>query len=324
MSLVSFDYYPLKRETRMSGIWWTWGSFLVISEGTIPTIWNNPGEPSWRPQFWLHIRLKAMEQMFPLLRLPALKTSSCLPVCLSVFGFTHQAMLLFPAPGRFSLGSSPGPWFLLWDIFYNHILIWRGTQKRWDRGVRTNFIFSLFLPLSPLPCSLSLPFVLSQVSCSSGWLQTYCAAEDNLELPILLLLSAEPPHLFSTGDRTSGFVHAKQTLYQLSHIPRPDFLPLVFTLKAHVQHTCHDTCLFPSLQVKLLPFDSNWSNLTIEIDFQVSWLESAPTEDVHSASHWAEFRHVERSEMFPLLLSPPAQSTRQRQSMRAGRQTEPT
>lgn len=230
--------------------------------------------------------------------------------CLSVFGFTHQAMLLFPAPGRFSLGSSPGPWYLLWDIFYNHILIWRGTQKRWDRGVRTNFIFSLFLPLSPLPCSLSLPFVLSQVSCSSGWLQTYCVAEDNLELPILLLLSAE-------------HVHAKQTLYQLSHIPSPDLLPLVFTLKAHVQHTCHDTCLFPSLQVKPLPLDSNRSNLTIDIDFQVSWLESAPTEDVHSASHWAEFRHVERSEIFPLLLSPPAQSTRQRQSMRAGRQTEP-
>lgn len=83
----------------------------------------------------------------------------------------------------------------------------------WFAYINSSFFFSFFFfcVLEKVPCSLSLP-------------QTFCEAEDNLELliflfPLGLKECATILTSHGAGDRTQGCVCTRQTLYQLSSFP---------------------------------------------------------------------------------------------------------
>jgi fucose permease len=70
-----------------------------------------------------------------------------------------------------------------------------------------------------------------------GWPQIHYVTKDDLELLILLsslLLSSAGvganaiiSGLFSIGNQTQGFVHARPVLYQLCYIPVPKFMCII-------------------------------------------------------------------------------------------------
>lgn len=79
---------------------------------------------------------------------------------------------------------------------------------------------------------------------SGGWSRIFCipdcpdthyVVKYDLELPAFLLLPLEfwdyghasPPPVYAVSGSNSGFIHAKQTLYQLSYIPSPSIHAII-------------------------------------------------------------------------------------------------